>query len=94
MASHPSNFSLFHVNISVSAPLGQKYVDWHVTSLFGLLTHSAAQKNKATSYHLGQLKAKIAKLRRELINPTGGGGGGGPGIGFDVARYAPKSNST
>ncbi|KAF8222764.1 P-loop containing nucleoside triphosphate hydrolase protein [Tricholoma matsutake] len=39
----------------------------------------------ATSYHLGQLKAKLAKLRRELINPIGGGGGGG-GLGFDVAR--------
>jgi len=45
-----------------------------------------AQKNKATSYHLGQLKAKLAKLRRELINPTGGSGGGGGGLGFDVAR--------
>ncbi|KAG5343035.1 hypothetical protein C0989_000025 [Termitomyces sp. Mn162] len=44
-----------------------------------------AQKNKATSYHLGQLKAKLAKLRRELISPGGSGGGGG-GIGFDVAR--------
>jgi len=44
------------------------------------------QKNKATSYHLGQLKAKLAKLRRELINPSGGGGGGGAGVGFDVAR--------
>ncbi|KAI0720232.1 developmentally regulated GTP binding protein 1 [Cerioporus squamosus] len=43
------------------------------------------QKNKATSYHLGQLKAKLAKLRRELLGPSGGGGGGG-GIGFDVAR--------
>ncbi|KAH8830753.1 P-loop containing nucleoside triphosphate hydrolase protein [Flagelloscypha sp. PMI_526] len=42
-----------------------------------------AQKNKATSYHLGQLKAKLAKLRRELITPSGGGGGG---AGFDVAR--------
>ena len=49
-----------------------------------------AQKNKATSYHLGQLKAKLAKLRRELIQGTGGsGGGGGGGIGFDVARYVP-----
>lgn len=46
----------------------------------------SAQKNKATSYHLGQLKAKLAKLRRELISPTGGGGGGGAGVGFDVAR--------
>ncbi|KAG6837535.1 hypothetical protein H0H93_007716 [Arthromyces matolae] len=44
------------------------------------------QKNKATSYHLGQLKAKLAKLRRELISPSGGGGGGGGGLGFDVAR--------
>lgn len=43
-----------------------------------------AQKNKATSYHLGLLKAKLAKLRRELIAPSGGGGGAG--IGFDVAR--------
>ncbi|CAE6429778.1 unnamed protein product [Rhizoctonia solani] len=43
------------------------------------------QKNKATSYHLGLLKAKLAKLRRELITPQGGGGGGG-GLGFDVAR--------
>lgn len=43
------------------------------------------QKNKATSYHLGLLKAKLAKLRRELIAPSGGGGGGA-GVGFDVAR--------
>ena len=34
---------------------------------------------------MGQLKAKLAKLRRELLGPTGGGGGGG-GLGFDVAR--------
>jgi ribosome-interacting GTPase 1 len=45
-----------------------------------------AQKNKATSYHLGLLKAKLAKLRRELIAPPGGGGSGGAGVGFDVAR--------
>jgi ribosome-interacting GTPase 1 len=31
-----------------------------------------AQKNKATSYHLGQLKAKLAKLRRELISTPSG----------------------
>jgi len=43
------------------------------------------QKNKATSYHLGQLKAKLAKLKRELLTPAGKGGGG-PGVGFDVAR--------
>lgn len=43
------------------------------------------QKNKATSFHLGQLKAKLAKLKRELLTPSTGGGGGG-GAGFDVAR--------
>ncbi|ORX99577.1 developmentally-regulated GTP-binding protein 1-like protein [Basidiobolus meristosporus CBS 931.73] len=43
------------------------------------------QKNKATSNHLGILKAKLAKLRRELLTPKGGGGGG-EGAGFDVAK--------
>jgi len=43
------------------------------------------QKNKATSQHLGMLKAKLAKLRRELIEPKGGGGAK-PGEGFDVAK--------
>lgn len=42
------------------------------------------QKNKATSFHLGQLKAKLAKLKRELLTPSSGGGGGGAG--FDVAK--------
>lgn len=41
------------------------------------------QKNKATAAHLGLLKARLAKLRRELLEPKGGGGGGG-GDGFDV----------
>ncbi|PRT53916.1 Ribosome-interacting GTPase 1 [Wickerhamiella sorbophila] len=48
------------------------------------------QKNKATSFHLGQLKAKLAKLKRELLTPTGGGGGG-TGVGFDVARTGVAS---
>ena len=43
------------------------------------------QKNKATNYHLGTLKAKLAKLRSELFLEQSGGGGGG-GEGFDVAR--------
>lgn len=42
------------------------------------------QKNKATSQHLGILKAKLAKLRRELIAPQKGGGGGGEG--FEVPK--------
>lgn len=50
--------------------------------------------------HLGLLKARLAKLRRELIMPkvsachkqdyetfrVAQGGGGGPGEGFDVAK--------
>lgn len=43
------------------------------------------QKNKATSAHLGMLKAKLAKYKRELITPTGGGGGGKI-QGFEVAK--------
>jgi ribosome-interacting GTPase 1 len=40
------------------------------------------QKNKATEYHLGLLKAKLAKLRTELME--GGKSGGAKGEGFDV----------
>jgi ribosome-interacting GTPase 1 len=41
------------------------------------------------SFHLGQLKAKLAKLKRELLTPTTSGGGGGSG--FDVARTGVAS---
>lgn len=44
------------------------------------------QKNKATSGHLGLLKAKLAKLKRELIDESGKSAGGGAGEGFDVAK--------
>ena len=43
------------------------------------------QKNKATNSHLGVLKAKIAKLKRELIE-DGSKGSGGAGEGFDVNK--------
>lgn len=42
------------------------------------------QRNKNTMGHLGILKARLAKLRRELITPKGGGGPAGEG--FDVAK--------
>ncbi|KAJ1857749.1 Ribosome-interacting GTPase 2 [Coemansia sp. RSA 2131] len=41
------------------------------------------QKNKATEYHLGLLKGKLAKLRAELIEPKSSGP---KGDGFDVKR--------
>mmetsp|Transcript_27945 Transcript_27945/g.85754 ORF Transcript_27945/g.85754 Transcript_27945/m.85754 type:complete len:371 (+) Transcript_27945:144-1256(+) len=49
--------------------------------------YARTQKNKATEGHLGLVKAKLAKLRRELEaqNNRGGGGGGG-GEGFDVKK--------
>jgi len=43
---------------------------------------SRTQKNKATEYHLGQLKAKLAKFRRELIEPGGKGGAVKVGCGY------------
>jgi ribosome-interacting GTPase 1 len=43
------------------------------------------QKNKATEGHLGLLKAKLAKLKRELIEGAKTAGGAG-GEGFDVQK--------
>jgi len=42
------------------------------------------QKNKATEYHLGILKARLAKLRNELLEPVGKTAGKGEG--FDVMK--------
>ncbi|MCX8197445.1 MAG: GTP-binding protein [Candidatus Micrarchaeota archaeon] len=41
------------------------------------------QKNKATEYHIGLLKAKIAKIRRELAAPKKAGTSS---VGFDVKK--------
>ena len=42
------------------------------------------QVNKATMSHLCRLKAQLAKLQRELLDPGTAGGGGGEG--FEVSR--------
>eukprot|EP01104_Vermistella_antarctica_P017562 TRINITY_DN6239_c0_g1_i3.p1 TRINITY_DN6239_c0_g1~~TRINITY_DN6239_c0_g1_i3.p1 ORF type:complete len:383 (-),score=63.79 TRINITY_DN6239_c0_g1_i3:102-1187(-) len=42
------------------------------------------QKNKATEGHLGILKARLAKLRTQLLEPAAGGP---KGEGFDVKKY-------
>lgn len=39
---------------------------------------------QATEYHLGLLKAKLARYRAELLEPTSKSGG--PGTGFDVQK--------
>ncbi|GLC39587.1 Developmentally-regulated GTP-binding protein 2 [Pleodorina starrii] len=49
------------------------------------LEMARTQKNKATEYHLGQLKARLAKLRTELQAPSSKGGGGESG--FEVQKY-------
>lgn len=46
---------------------------------------SRTQKNKATEGHLGLLKAKLAKLKREQIEGLSKGKGG-PTEGFDVSK--------
>ena len=43
------------------------------------------KKNKATSTHVGLLKAKVAKLKREVIEGATKSSGGG-GEGFDVSK--------
>lgn len=58
---------------------------------FVLLQMARTQKNKATAHHLGLLKARLAKLRRELITPKGGGGGG-PGEGALFCGTAPAAS--
>jgi ribosome-interacting GTPase 1 len=42
------------------------------------------QKNKATECHLGLLKAKLAKYRAQMMEPTGKKGEKGEG--FDVMK--------
>ncbi|KAF9243847.1 developmentally regulated GTP-binding protein [Melanogaster broomeanus] len=42
------------------------------------------KKNKATEYHLGLLKAKLARYRAQLLEPTSKSGPAG--VGFDVQK--------
>ena len=44
------------------------------------------RKNKATEYHLGLLKGKLARLRAQLLEPGPGEKSGGAGSGFDVSK--------
>jgi len=47
---------------------------------------ASTQKNKATEYHLGRLKGKLAVLRSQLLNPKTHGGGGNIERGFEASR--------
>jgi ribosome-interacting GTPase 1 len=48
---------------------------------------SRTQKNKATEYHLGLLKARLAKLRSQIIEGEKKAASGGKGEGFDVEKH-------
>ena len=50
--------------------------------------YARTQKNKATEGHLGLLKAKLSKLKRELLETGGAGkkGGGAGERGFEVSK--------
>jgi ribosome-interacting GTPase 1 len=49
------------------------------------------QKNKATAHHLGLLKAKLAKLKRELLDPVKGSGGGATGEGMTRTIHTKRN---
>lgn len=49
------------------------------------------QKNKATEKHLGLLKARLAKLRADLLKEAAAASGGGGGEGFDVKKTGVAS---
>ena len=49
------------------------------------LEMARTQKNKATEFHVGILKSKIAKLRTQLLEPEKGPGS--ESTGFEVVRY-------
>ena len=46
------------------------------------------QKNKATEYHLGRLKAKLAKLKSEVMAGPKSGGKAGDGFVSDRERVS------
>ena len=48
--------------------------------------YARTQKNKATEYHCGLLRAKLAKLRTQAAEGTKQAGGG-KGEGFDVMKH-------
>lgn len=70
-----SVYECIYVNCDISISCNERVI---------FLQMARTQKNKATMGHLCLLKSRLAKLKRELLEPKGGGGGGGEG--FDVAK--------
>jgi hypothetical protein len=56
-------------------------------------TLTACSSSRYFQYHLGTLKAKLARLRNDLfVEQAGGSGGGGTSEGFSVARNGDVSS--
>jgi hypothetical protein len=52
-----------------------------------LRARRARRHAQATSYHLGRLKAQLAKLRTQLLEPAPGAANAKTGDGFEVTKY-------
>ncbi|KAG6381438.1 hypothetical protein JVT61DRAFT_5855 [Boletus reticuloceps] len=63
---------------------GEEYVICSASNPRLIVRFQKAQKNKATEYHLGLLKAKLARYRAQLLEPASKSGPAG--IGFDVQK--------
>ena len=60
---------------------------FHLHTFYTAIDSLLKQQLKIFDYnHVIDLQAKLAKLRRELIEPSSGAGGGGKGDGFDVNK--------
>ncbi len=68
-----------YIKLLFKASQGNDHKNLHSDLKMGILEKIAeiereinrTQKNKATEYHLGTLKAKLAKYRAQLLEPVG-----------------------
>lgn len=69
-------WSGYHLRYNPSSEEQGKWIENYITPL--------SNCPKATEYHLGLLKAKLARYRAQLLEPTSKSGG--QGTGFDVQK--------
>ena len=81
MSDHIVSLFIFKFSVTI-----HRYLDIYNCLLFYYLAEKEmkrTQKNKATEYHCGLLRAKLAKLRSQAAEGESKAGGG-KGEGFDV----------